>query len=125
MLVVIVGWVLFRSATLRGALAHYAGMIGLHGLALSAEIGWQLGGMELAVLAFAFLAVYAGPWLVRRFAPAVAGPGPARQGCRPPGAPATSTWPPGWRSFPSSYWPCSARRRRASRRFSIFNSEDR
>ncbi len=75
MLVVIVGWVLFRSATLRGALAHYAGMIGLHGFALSAEFGWQLGGMELAVLAFAFLAVYAEPWLVRRFAPAVAGPG--------------------------------------------------
>jgi alginate O-acetyltransferase complex protein AlgI len=74
MLVVIVGWVLFRSATLRGALALYAGLIGLNGLALSAELSWQLGGLELAVLAFAFLAVYAGPWLARRAAPAAADP---------------------------------------------------
>jgi alginate O-acetyltransferase complex protein AlgI len=73
MLVVIVGWVLFRSATLRGALTLYAGLIGLNGLALSAELGWQLGGLELAVLGFAFLAVYAGPWLACRFAPASAG----------------------------------------------------
>jgi alginate O-acetyltransferase complex protein AlgI len=74
MLVVLVGWVLFRSATLSGALRLYAGMIGLNGLALSAELRWQLGGLELAALGFALLAVYAGPWLVRRAgAPAAAG----------------------------------------------------
>ena len=48
----------------------YAGMIGLHGLPLSADMRWQFGGMELAALGFALLAVYAGPWLVRVSAPA-------------------------------------------------------
>jgi alginate O-acetyltransferase complex protein AlgI len=62
--------VLFRSPTLSAALRFYAGMLGLNGLALSAELRWQLGGLELAVLAFAFLAAYAGPWLARRLAPA-------------------------------------------------------
>jgi alginate O-acetyltransferase complex protein AlgI len=75
MLVVIVGWVLFRSATLREALSLYAGMIGLHGLGLSAALGWQIGGLELAVLALACFSVYAGPWLARRFAPASGAPG--------------------------------------------------
>jgi alginate O-acetyltransferase complex protein AlgI len=75
MLVVIVGWVLFRSATLREALSLYAGMIGLHGLGLSAGLGWQIGGLELAVLGFAGLSAYAGPWLARRFAPASGAPG--------------------------------------------------
>ena len=75
MLVVIVGWVLFRSATLREALSLYAGMIGLHGLGLSAGLGWQIGGLELAVLALAGLSAYAGPWLARRLAPASGAPG--------------------------------------------------
>jgi alginate O-acetyltransferase complex protein AlgI len=70
MLVVVVGWVLFRSPSLSAALRLYAGMIGLHGLGLSAGLRWQLGGLELAVLAFALVAVYAGPWLARRLAPA-------------------------------------------------------
>jgi alginate O-acetyltransferase complex protein AlgI len=79
MAVVIVGWVLFRSGSLREALAMLAGMIGLHGFALSDAFRWQLGGLELAVLALALLAVYAGPWLARRAAsraswePALAG----------------------------------------------------
>jgi len=72
MLVVVVGWVLFRSSTLPAALRLYAGMIGLHGLGLGAGLRWQLGGLELAVLGFALAAVYAGPWLARRLAPAAA-----------------------------------------------------
>ncbi len=77
MLVVIVGWVLFRSSTLPAALRLFAGMIGLHGLGLSSGLRWQLGGLELAVLGFALAAVYAGPWLARRLAPAAAAAGPA------------------------------------------------
>ncbi len=73
MLVVIAGWVLFRSPTLSAALRLYAGMIGLHGLDLSAGLRWQLGGLELAALGFALAAVYAGPWLARRLAPASEG----------------------------------------------------
>ncbi len=79
MVVVIFGWVLFRSASLKEALAMASGMIGLHGFALSSAFRWQLGGLELAVLALAFAAVYVGPWLARRAAswaswqPALAG----------------------------------------------------
>jgi len=66
MAAVIVGWVLFRSASVQAALAMYAGMIGLHGLGVSDALRWQLGGLELAVLALALVAVYTGPWLARR-----------------------------------------------------------
>jgi alginate O-acetyltransferase complex protein AlgI len=65
MAVVMVGWVLFRSPSLGAALRVYAGMIGLHGLGLSAAMRWQFGGLELAALGFALVAVYAGPWLLR------------------------------------------------------------
>ncbi len=68
MLIVVVGWVLFRSPTLPAALRMYAGMIGLHGLGLSSGLRWQLGGLELAALAFALAAMYVGPWLARRLA---------------------------------------------------------
>ena len=77
MAAVIVGWVLFRSTSVQAALAMYAGMIGLHGLGVSDALRWQLGGPELAVLALALVAVYAGPRLARRGAsPAAASPGP-------------------------------------------------
>jgi alginate O-acetyltransferase complex protein AlgI len=72
MLIVIAGWVLFRSPTLGAALLQYAGMIGLHGLGLGAQLRWQLGGLELAVLALALAAVYVGPWLGRRLSPEAA-----------------------------------------------------
>jgi alginate O-acetyltransferase complex protein AlgI len=72
MLVVMAGWVLFRSPTPRSALALFAGLIGLHGPGLSAEMCWQVGGLNLAALVCAGLTVYAGPWLARRFAPAPA-----------------------------------------------------
>jgi len=78
MLVVIAGWVLFRSPTPGRALALYAGMIGLHGLGPSAAFGWQAGGLERILLAFALLAVYAGPWLARRLAPSSLPPLAAR-----------------------------------------------
>jgi alginate O-acetyltransferase complex protein AlgI len=68
MVVVIIGWVLFRSGSLKEALGMAAGMIGLHGFALSGAFRWQFGGLELAVLALALLAVYLGPWLARRAA---------------------------------------------------------
>lgn len=68
LLVVLVGWVLFRSPTPAAALRLYAGMLGLRGLGLSAALRWQLGGLELAVLGFAWLGVYIGPWLQARLA---------------------------------------------------------
>jgi alginate O-acetyltransferase complex protein AlgI len=63
MLSVALGWVLFRASSLAGAGAIYAGMLGLHGGGLSAELGWQVSRLGLVVLALALLLTWAGPWL--------------------------------------------------------------
>ena len=67
MVLVSVGWVLFRSPSLPGAARMYAGMIGLNGAGLSAEFRWQVGSLAVAVLAIAVAGVYLGPWIVRRW----------------------------------------------------------
>jgi alginate O-acetyltransferase complex protein AlgI len=41
----------------------YAGMIGLHGFAPSAEMAWQVSRLSLAMLAVALVAVWPGRWL--------------------------------------------------------------
>lgn len=50
---VVLGWVVFRSASLRESLDIYAGMFGLNGFTMSAELGWQLRASELTMLAIA------------------------------------------------------------------------
>jgi alginate O-acetyltransferase complex protein AlgI len=42
LLCVLIGWVVFRAHDLAGAFGIYAGMLGLHGLALSDDLAWQL-----------------------------------------------------------------------------------
>jgi len=78
MLVVIAGWVMFRSGTLAEALRMYGGMIGLHGFGVSGALRWQLGGLELAALGLALVAVYAGPALARGWGAAAPAPAPVR-----------------------------------------------
>jgi alginate O-acetyltransferase complex protein AlgI len=68
MILVIVGWVLFRASSLEGAARMYAGMIGLSGAGLSAELRWQIDGMAVAALAVAFAGVYCRPLLADRLA---------------------------------------------------------
>jgi alginate O-acetyltransferase complex protein AlgI len=51
MLLVVVGWVVFRAADLDGALRVLGGMAGLHGLGSSPEVAWQVTPDRLSALA--------------------------------------------------------------------------
>ncbi len=76
LLLVMVGWVLFRAPSVPRAAVMYAGMAGLHGFGVSDAFAWQISGTGLAALAIA---------LVLTFAPArVPGGRPGRR----PGLPA-------------------------------------
>jgi alginate O-acetyltransferase complex protein AlgI len=68
MILVIVGWVLFRAPGLETAMRMYAGMIGLFGAGISAELRWQIDGMAMAALAVAVAGVYCRPLLAGRLA---------------------------------------------------------
>lgn len=69
-LAVLLGWVMFRAPTLAAAGGIYAGMIGLHGLGVSAEMAWQVSRLSLVMLAAALIAVWPGQWLAGRLAAA-------------------------------------------------------
>jgi alginate O-acetyltransferase complex protein AlgI len=73
MLLVLIGWVLFRSPDLRTAGSMYAGMIGLKGLALSDALRWQLSPMALTVLAVAVVGMYVVPLVRERLSAAGGG----------------------------------------------------
>jgi alginate O-acetyltransferase complex protein AlgI len=70
LLCVVLGWVMFRAADLGTAFGLYAGMAGLHGLALSDELAWQLTPDRLWTLplaaGFVYLPLAQAAW-VRRF----------------------------------------------------------
>lgn len=61
LLLVIVGWVVFRAPDLTAAQDIYAGMLGRHGLALSDQLSWQLSSMSLVSLGLGLLLVYLAP----------------------------------------------------------------
>jgi alginate O-acetyltransferase complex protein AlgI len=65
MLLIVIGWVVFRAPDFAGALHMYAGMVGLYGFGVSSELSWQLRGSVLIVLAAAYLLMYAAPVLHR------------------------------------------------------------
>lgn len=50
MMIVLLGWVVFRAETLGQAFGMYAGMAGVNGWAISPEISWQIQNTELAAL---------------------------------------------------------------------------
>ncbi|MGB1266366.1 MAG: membrane-bound O-acyltransferase family protein, partial [Nereida ignava] len=50
MLIVIVGWVVFRAETIGQAFDVYAGMAGLNGWAMSADQAWRIQNTEIAAL---------------------------------------------------------------------------
>lgn len=66
MLLVIVGWVMFRATNVGGALLMYQGMLGLNGLGLSPQLQWQVPFDRLGILAFGVALVYLLPWLQQR-----------------------------------------------------------
>jgi alginate O-acetyltransferase complex protein AlgI len=50
MIIVIIGWVVFRAASLSDAWAMYSGMLGFNGWHISADQAWQIQNLELTTL---------------------------------------------------------------------------
>jgi alginate O-acetyltransferase complex protein AlgI len=65
LLVVLIGWVLFRAADLRGAGAMFGGMAGVNGIGISPAVDWQLTVDRIAAMGIAVALVLAMPWLRR------------------------------------------------------------
>ena len=66
MLLVIVGWVMFRAANIDGVGRMFQGMLGWNGVAFSPPIEWQVTPDRLGVLLLGIGLVYAMPWLKRQ-----------------------------------------------------------
>lgn len=66
---VLLGWVVFYSPNMSVALDFYAGMIGMHGWALSDKTAWQVGGIPVVALGIGIIILYLSPWLHRFIAP--------------------------------------------------------
>ena len=65
MLLVMVGWVLFRAADMSGAIRMFKGMLGINGVPFSASVEWQVTPDRLGILLLGIALVYAMPWLRR------------------------------------------------------------
>ena len=65
MLLVILGWVMFRAADLHGAGRMFAGMFGLQGWGFSPAMAWHITDDRMAITLLGIGLVYAMPWLKR------------------------------------------------------------
>ena len=63
MLIVMVGWVMFRAPDVSTALAFYEGMIGFNGWAMSEALSWQVKYIEIAALIIGIIFIYLSPWV--------------------------------------------------------------
>lgn len=66
MLLVIIGWVLFRAADVAGAGRMFQGMLGWNGIAFSPSLEWQVTPDRMAILFLGIGIIYAMPWLKRK-----------------------------------------------------------
>jgi alginate O-acetyltransferase complex protein AlgI len=66
MLLVIIGWVLFRATDIAGAGRMFQGMLGSNGFALSAPVEWLATPDRLLVLILSIGLIYTMPWLKRQ-----------------------------------------------------------
>ena len=66
MLLVIIGWVLFRATNFVGATRMFEGMLGFNGVGFSPGVEWQVTPDRLMVLLLGGVLVYAMPWLKRQ-----------------------------------------------------------
>ena len=62
MILVIVGWVMFRADHVSDAFRMYAGMLGLNGVGLSDTLAWQVKPSVLLTMLLATVIVYLAPW---------------------------------------------------------------
>jgi alginate O-acetyltransferase complex protein AlgI len=65
MLLVMVGWVLFRAADLSSAGRMFQGMLGFNGVGFTPSVEWQVTPDRIGVLIFGIGLIYAMPWLKR------------------------------------------------------------
>jgi len=63
MLLVTIGWVVFRAPSFSIALEMYRGMLGLDGLGPLSELSWQIGGFSILMLGVSFVLIYSAPYL--------------------------------------------------------------
>lgn len=61
LLIVIIGWVAFRAASMTAAMDVYAGMVGLHGLEIPLDIALQISSESLMLLVLAMAVVATEP----------------------------------------------------------------
>lgn len=66
LLLVMIGWVMFRAVDVTGALRMYGGMLGINGLAVSPAMYWELHPDRLLMLAGGAWTAAWMPWLERR-----------------------------------------------------------
>jgi len=62
LLAVMVGWVLFRSFTLDGAISFYKALGGMNGYGISSDLAWQIKGISLVALAAGIAFVFILPF---------------------------------------------------------------
>jgi alginate O-acetyltransferase complex protein AlgI len=67
MLIVVVGWVFFRSPNVEAANSFIQGMLGFNGLDLRAENGWQIKEFSLFILAVGCAISLSEPALIKFF----------------------------------------------------------
>ncbi|NRB05160.1 MAG: MBOAT family protein [Rhodobacteraceae bacterium] len=60
MIIVMLGWVVFRAQSLGEAMNVYLGMAGVNGWSISASMGWQIQPTEMAALLIGFILSVAG-----------------------------------------------------------------
>ncbi|MCU0831692.1 MAG: MBOAT family protein [Rhizobiaceae bacterium] len=78
---VIIGWVMFRAHSVSEAMAVYGGMAGLNGIGLTPEFAWKVTGLELAMLAAGIVLVFTERFVrPRHFAGRFKVPGISRAG---------------------------------------------
>ena len=61
MILVIVGWVMFRADNVPDAFRMYRGMLGLNGISLSDTLAWQVRPSELLTMLIAGVLIYVAP----------------------------------------------------------------
>lgn len=65
MLLVMLGWVLFRAADILGAARMFKGLLGINGLPFSDSVGWQVTPDRICILLLGIGLIYTMPWLRR------------------------------------------------------------
>lgn len=75
MLLVVIGWVMFRAVDIAEASRMFRGMLGLNGVALSPPVMWQTTPDRVGIMLLGIALIYAMPWWKRHSGTPVIGQG--------------------------------------------------